>query len=53
LCVGQAFDADDADVKVLSTVGFAHVERGQEYETRVMTAQEPGSRRRQRGMRVG
>lgn len=50
LCVGQEFDCDDADVKVLSTVGFAHVERGQEYDTRVLTAGHNLSSRR-RAMR--
>jgi hypothetical protein len=53
LCVGQAFDVDDAHVTLFSTIGFAHSPTGQRYETRVMTAREPGSRRRQRGMRAG
>jgi hypothetical protein len=54
LCAGQEFDVDDEHVKLFTIIGFAHVPegslRGQSYETRVMEAREPKSRRRQAGV---
>ena len=38
VAVGVEFDADDEHVELLSTIGHAHVPKGQHYETRVMEA---------------
>lgn len=47
LKVGERFEADDEHVDVLTRIGHAHVEAGsQTYQTRVMEADTPRSRRR-------